>query len=122
MENKSDSDNNQVNKTYENQNDRYVAPRTSHYGQILHPNDEQSEFDSHFQTLQVRNKGANDRKSMQMYKERVKKDCSYYFMKLDFEILKPLLIYKFDREKMNKEDQFADIMMSDANMLGSVYG
>lgn len=43
-------------------------------------------------------------------------------MKLDFEILKPILIYKYDREEMNRQDIFVEAMISDANMLGSVYG
>jgi hypothetical protein len=43
-------------------------------------------------------------------------------LKLDFEILKPILIYKYDREEMNRQDIFVEAMISDANMLGSVYG
>lgn len=43
-------------------------------------------------------------------------------MKLDFEILKPILIYNYNREVMDREDRFVDAMMSDANLLGSVYG
>jgi hypothetical protein len=38
----------------------------------------------------------NDRMSMRNYKSRPKRDCSYYFLKLDFEIIKPLLVYKFN--------------------------
>jgi hypothetical protein len=56
------------------------------------------------------------------YKDTEKKDCAYYFLKLDFEILKPLLIYKYDAEQMNREDEYIEIIMSDANLLGSVYG
>ena len=56
------------------------------------------------------------------YKDQEKKDCSYYFLKLDFEILKPLLIYKYDAEQMNRQDDYIEIIMSDANLLGSVYG
>lgn len=43
-------------------------------------------------------------------------------MKLDFEILKPILIYNYNREVMDREDKFVEAMMSDANLLGSVYG
>lgn len=56
------------------------------------------------------------------YKDQEKKDCSYYFLKLDYEILKPLLIYKFDAEEMNRQDDYIEIIMSDANLLGSIYG
>jgi hypothetical protein len=59
---------------------------------------------------------------MMSYKEQEKKDCSYYFLKLDFEILKPLLIYKFDIEEMHRQDDYVEIIMSDANLLGSIYG
>jgi hypothetical protein len=43
-------------------------------------------------------------------------------LKLDFEILKPILIYNYNREVMDREDRFVEAMMSDANLLGSVYG
>lgn len=56
------------------------------------------------------------------YKEMESKNCSYYFLKLDYEILKPLLIYKFDAEEMHRQDDFVEIIMSDANLLGSIYG
>ena len=48
--------------------------------------------------------------------------CGYYFYKLDEEILKPLLIYKYEAEAMEAQDQHHDLMMSDTNILGSVYG
>ena len=60
--------------------------------------------------------------SMMDYKDQEKKDCSYYFLKLDFEILKPLLIYKYDAEEMNRQDDYVEMIMSDANLLGSIYG
>jgi hypothetical protein len=59
---------------------------------------------------------------MMSYKDIEKKDCGYYFLKLDYEILKPLLIYKFDAEEMNRQDDYIEIIMSDANLLGSIYG
>jgi len=43
-------------------------------------------------------------------------------LKLDFEILKPILIHNYNREVMDREDRFVEAMMSDANLLGSVYG
>jgi len=36
------------------------------------------------------------------YQTYKKKDCGYYFAKLDYEIMKPLLIYKYDRDEMNR--------------------
>lgn len=50
-----------------------------------------------------------------------KKDCSYYFLKLDYEIIKPLLVYKYDYKKMEREDEYVDLIMTDTNLLGSVY-
>jgi len=41
-------------------------------------------------------------KSMRDYNRRKKRDCKYYFAKLDYEILRPLLIYKYEREEMHK--------------------
>lgn len=40
--------------------------------------------------------------SMQEYKGRQKKDCTYFFLKMDYEILKPILIYKYNIEEMNR--------------------
>ena len=54
-------------------------------------------------------------------KER-KKGCGFYFKKLDYEILRPLLIYRYEREEMHRQDDFIEMMMSDQNLLGSIYG
>ena len=59
--------------------------------------------------------------SMREYEKRKSKDCKYYFSKLDYEILRPLLIYKYEREEMHRQDDFLEMMMSDQNLLGSVY-
>jgi len=50
------------------------------------------------------------------------RNCGYYWEKLDYEILKPLLIYKYQREEMHRQDDFVELMMSDGNLLGSIYG
>jgi hypothetical protein len=50
---------------------------------------------------------------MREYEKRKKKDCKYYFSKLDYEILRPLLIYKYEREEMHRQDDFLEMMMSD---------
>ena len=83
---------------------------------MKHPNMEMSD------ASQAGLKKRSSQTSMLDYKDTEKKDCSYYFLKLDFEILKPLLIYKYDAEQMNREDEYIEIIMSDANLLGSVYG
>jgi len=36
--------------------------------------------------------------------------------------LKPLLIYKYERDEMHRQDDFIELMMSDGNLLGSIYG
>ena len=59
---------------------------------------------------------------MRDYEKRKSKDCKYYFSKLDYEILRPLLIYKYEREEMHRQDDLVEMMMSDQNLLGSVYG
>ena len=60
---------------------------------------------------------------MSNYKARKnKKDCKYYLSKLDYEILRPLLIYKYNKEEMHRQDEFVDMMKNDANLVGSVYG
>ena len=51
-----------------------------------------------------------------------KRGCGFYFKKLDYEILRPLLIYKYEREEMHRQDDFIEMMMSDGNLLGSIYG
>ncbi len=51
-----------------------------------------------------------------------KKGCGFYFKKLDYEILRPLLIYRYEREEMHRQDDFIEMMMSDRNLLGSIYG
>jgi hypothetical protein len=39
-----------------------------------------------------------------------KKGCGYYFVKLDEEILRPLLIYKYDEEEMWYQDEQVELM------------
>ena len=51
-----------------------------------------------------------------------KQNCGYFFKKLDTEILKPLLIYKYNRQQMHMEDDFLEYLMNDENILGSIYG
>lgn len=59
---------------------------------------------------------------MREYDRRQKRDCKFYFSKLDYEILKPLLIYKYEREEMHRQDDLHEMMEADKNLIGSIYG
>jgi len=48
------------------------------------------------------------------------KDCRFYFATLDRKILKPLLVYKYNADVMEKHDEVNDFMLSYANILGSI--
>jgi hypothetical protein len=50
-----------------------------------------------------------------------KKDCRYYLKKLDYEILRPLFIYDYERSKMQKDDELVEQMLADAPVIGNVY-
>lgn len=47
---------------------------------------------------------------MRHYDKAAKKGCKYYFSKLDYEILRPILIYKYDKEKMHREDDIHELI------------
>lgn len=51
-----------------------------------------------------------------------KRTCSYYFKKLDYEILRPLLIHNYVREVMHRQDDYVEMIINDGNILGQVYG
>jgi hypothetical protein len=59
---------------------------------------------------------------MRNYEGRQKRDCKYYFSKLDYEILRPLFIYKYERDEMHRQDDLIEMMIEDQNMIGSIYG
>lgn len=48
--------------------------------------------------------GEFDKKAagLRNYNKRKERDCKYYFSKLDYEILRPLLIYKYERDEMHR--------------------
>lgn len=48
--------------------------------------------------------GGSRMTQMNRFKATKKRDCAFYFMKLDYEILKPLLIYKYQYDEMHKQD------------------
>lgn len=91
----------------------------SHYNQIKHPNMELSDGASQI----YRRQKLIDNMSMTSYLERPVRDCAYYFLKLDFEIIKPLLIYKFEekQEELQREDEYVELLMSEGNMMGTIY-
>lgn len=57
-----------------------------------------------------------------MVEEEQKKGCAFYFNELDKKILKPILVYKYNQDKMERDDQVNDFMLSYANILGSIMG
>lgn len=60
----------------------------SHYEALVHPNEEVD--------------GKSDNGTIKGFKGTHKKSCAFYFKKLDYEIIRPLLIYNYDREVMHK--------------------
>ena len=54
--------------------------------------------------------------------ETEKKNCAFYLKKLDYDILRPLLIKDYVREEMHRQDDFIEMMINDGNVLGNVYG
>lgn len=52
-------------------------------------------------------------KSLRNYNRTKKRGCKYFLGKLDYEILRPLLIYKYEREEMHRQDEYIDIIMRD---------
>ena len=55
------------------------------------------------------------------FDKRQQKNCGYYFKKLDYEILRPLFIYDYERSKMKKEDEMVQQILADAPIIGTVY-
>lgn len=56
----------------------------------------------------------------ELEEEANKKGCAFYFNELDKKILKPILVYKYNQERMERHDQVNDFLLSYANILGSV--
>jgi len=56
------------------------------------------------------------------FKGTHKKSCSFYIKKLDYEIIRPLLIYNYDRELMHKQDDYVEMMLNDGNMIADAFG
>ena len=45
------------------------------------------------------------------FKKMQKKNCIYFLKKLDYEILRPLFIYNYEREQMKKDDELVQQML-----------
>ena len=93
-----------------------MVDQHSHYEELVHPNmvQEDKTLNSDFISIY----GSKAR-----YDQRAKRrNCRYFFSKLDYEILKPMLIYKYDREEMHRQDDFLEMIDQDKNLLGSIYG
>ena len=52
--------------------------------------------------------------------DRDARTCSYYFKKLDYEILRPLLIHNYTREVMHRQDDFVEMVINDGNVLHNI--
>lgn len=50
---------------------------------------------------------------MRNYDKKKKKGCRYYFSKLDYEILRPFLIYKYEKETMHLQDDIYELMQNE---------
>lgn len=51
-----------------------------------------------------------------------KRGFKYYFNKLDTEILKPLLIHKYNAETLERQEQFVELIQNDKEAMFKVYG
>jgi hypothetical protein len=80
---------------------REKGARTSHHEEIQHPNMELSDASPSEAGAYAYDSG------------RRKRGCGFYFKKLDYEILRPLLIFRYEREEMHRQDDFIEMMMSD---------
>lgn len=56
------------------------------------------------------------------FKGTHKKSCAFFFKKFDYEIMRPILIYNYDREVMHKQDDYVEMMLNDVNMIGDAFG
>lgn len=51
-----------------------------------------------------------------------KRGFIYYFNKLDHEILRPILIYKYNPESLERQEQYVELMQNDKDAMFKVYG
>jgi hypothetical protein len=86
---------------------RSRANKPPSYQQVLHPN----------QMLDLSSDDEEAGGALYMV-EPDKRTCSYYFKKLDYEILRPLLIHNYVREVMHRQDDYVEMIINDGNILG----
>lgn len=77
-----------------------LLPMESHYGELLHPNNMQSDHET---------------------EDGDEKGCGFYFAKLDAEIIRPLLIYKYQREEMHRQDDLHELVRQNHHLIGSAH-
>jgi len=105
--------------TEENDSDKQASPDEStryldnqpisFHKELQHPNNEEYILEDDENTSQ----------SLQDV-ERDARTCSYYFKKLDYEILRPLLIHNYAREAMHRQDDFVEMVINDGNVLHNI--
>ena len=71
---------------------------------MIHPNDER-DLDSETENSDNGNK----------------RGCAFYFKKLDKEILRPLCIYKYNYEKMHRQDDYIDLIQNEREAMVEIY-
>jgi len=69
----------------------------SEFHAIVHPNMDGEGIDE--------DSGSNWTGRITGFKKNQKKNCKFFLKKLDYEILRPLFIYEYERIKMKKEDE-----------------
>jgi len=85
------------------------APPISFHKELQHPNNEEYILED----------DENASQSLQDV-DRDARTCSYYFKKLDYEILRPLLIHNYAREAMHRQDDFVEMVINDGNVLHNI--
>jgi hypothetical protein len=83
--------------------------RCSFHKELQHPNHEEY----------IPEDDENTSQSLQDV-DRDARTCSYYFKKLDYEILRPLLIHNYTREVMHRQDDFVEMVINDGNVLHNI--
>ena len=94
----------------------------SHYEELMHPNMMESAGSVTDASYEGEKNQFGVEKSYRNYDKRKKKDCAYYFAKLDYEILRHIFIYKYDRDQMHRQDQLLELQRRDANLINEIYG
>jgi len=111
--------NSSVNKSDEEE--KKDSRAQSHYEELVHPNMMKDEDDNSSMVSDAKKPKYAVGASMRHYNQRKKRDCKYFFSKLDYEILRPLLIYKYEREEMHRQDEYIDMMLSNQKELQEAY-